>query len=167
MSEATVAMRRRSELDRPLTRATETPATQRGFSTPTDGAVGEQGAGPSDWAVLVVIRGPHPGTRFLLDSPVTSIGRLRDSDVFLDDITVSRRHAEIRWHNGAFSLADVGGLNCTHLNGELVEAVAPLNTGDLVEVGESQLVFLTHPAVPAARHRPVNAGHECESVGVH
>ncbi|TLH67861.1 FHA domain-containing protein [Mycolicibacterium aubagnense] len=167
MSEAMVAMPRRSELDRPQKRASETPATQRGFSTATDGDAGEQGAGPSDWAVLVVTQGPHPGTRFLLDSPVTSIGRLRDSDVFLDDITVSRRHAEIRWNNGAFTLADVGGLTCTHLNGKLVDAVAPLNTGDVVEVGESQLVFLTHPAVPAAWHRPVDAGHECESVGVH
>lgn len=167
MAETVVAMRRRSDLDPALKRAVETPPLQRDFSTRTDGDAGDQGAGPTDWAVLVITRGPHPGSRFLLDSPVTSIGRLRDSDIFLDDITVSRRHAEIRWHNCAFSLADVGGLNGTYLNGELVDAAAPLNNGDLVEVGESQLVFLTHPAVPVARHHPVSAGHESENVGVH
>ncbi|MBE0703679.1 MAG: FHA domain-containing protein [Afipia sp.] len=166
MSEAMVAMRRRSDLDPALERATETPPTQRDFSTRTED-VGDQGAGPTDWAVLVVTRGPHPGSRFLLDSPVTSIGRLRDSDIFLDDITISRRHAEIRWHNCAFSLADVGGLNGTYLNGELVDAAAPLNSGDLVAVGDSQLVFLTHPSVPASWHHPVSAGHEPEDVGVH
>ncbi len=166
MSEAMVAMRRRSGLDPALICAMETPPTQRDFSTRTED-VGDRGAGPTDWAVLVVTRGPHPGSRFLLDSAVTSIGRLRDSDIFLDDITVSRRHAEIRWHNCAFSLADVGGLNGTYLNGELVDAAAPLNSGDLVAVGESQLVFLTHPAVPASWHHPVNAGHESENVGVH
>lgn len=166
MSEAMVAMRRRSDVDPTLELTIQTPPPQRDFSARTDGDVGHPGAGPTDWAVLVVTRGPHPGSRFLLDSPVTSIGRLRDSDIFLDDITVSRRHAEIRWHNCAFSLADVGGLNGTYLNGELVDAAAPLNSGDLVEVGESQLVFLTHPSVPAARHHRVNAGHESENVGV-
>lgn len=167
MSEAMVAMQQRSDLDPTLKLATATPLPQRYFSARADRDAGDPGAGPTDWAVLVVTHGPHPGSRFLLDSPVTSIGRLRDSDIFLDDITVSRRHAEIRWHHGAFSLADVGGLNGTYLNGELVDAAAPLNSGDLVEVGESQLVFLTHPAVPATRHHPVNAGHESENVGVH
>ena len=167
MSEAMVAMRLRSDLDPTLKLAIATPPPQRDFPARTDGDVGHPGAGPTDWAVLVVTRGPHPGSRFLLDSPVTSIGRLRDSDIFLDDITVSRLHAEIHWHNCAFSLADVGGLNGTYLNGELVDATAPLNSGDLVEVGESQLVFLTHPAVPASWHHPVNAGSESEIVGVH
>ncbi|MHA7662303.1 FHA domain-containing protein [Mycolicibacterium sp. HS_4_1] len=159
MSEAMVAMRRRSDLDPALISAMETAPTQRDFSTRT-ADVGDRGAGPTDWAVLVVTRGPHPGSRFLLDSPVTSIGRLRDSDIFLDDIAVSRRHAEIHWDSGTFSLVDVGSLNGISVNGQPIDPTASLNSGDLVQIGEIQLVFLTHPAVTTSGHHRANVGNE-------
>ena len=66
---------------------------------------------PSDSAVLVVKRGPNAGSRFLLDQPVTSAGRHPDSDIFLDDVTVSRRHAEFRRENGEFQIVDISSLN--------------------------------------------------------
>ncbi|MDR3663200.1 MAG: FHA domain-containing protein [Mycobacterium sp.] len=126
----------------------------------TDGGADGEGAGLSDWAVLVLMRGPHRGSRFLLDSPVTSIGRLRDCDVFLDDIAVSRRHAEIRWDSGTFSLVDVGSLNGISVNGQPIDPTAALNSGDLVQIGEMQLVFLTHPAVTTSGHHRASVGDE-------
>jgi pSer/pThr/pTyr-binding forkhead associated (FHA) protein len=70
---------------------------------------------PSGSAMLVVKRGPNAGSRFLLDQPVTSAGRHPDRDIFLDDVTVSRRHAEFRLVNGEFRVIDVGSLNGTDI----------------------------------------------------
>ncbi|MDQ3955108.1 MAG: zinc-ribbon and FHA domain-containing protein [Actinomycetota bacterium] len=92
--------------------------------------------------VLIVKRGPNAGSKFFLDTEATIIGRHPDSDIFLDDITVSRRHAEIRREPTAFSLSDVGSLNGTYVNRERVEK-AELRTGDEVQVGKFKLVFLT------------------------
>ena len=75
---------------------------------------------PSGSAVLVVKRGPNAGSRFLLDQPVTSAGRHPGSDIFLDDVTVSRRHAEFRLENGEFRIVDIGSLNGTYVNREPV-----------------------------------------------
>jgi FHA domain/zinc-ribbon domain len=94
-----------------------------------------------DRGVLIVKRGPNAGSKFFLDSDVTEIGRHPDSDIFLDDITVSRRHAEIRRDGAAFSLADVGSLNGTYVNRERVEDAA-LRSGDEIQVGKFKLVFL-------------------------
>jgi FHA domain/zinc-ribbon domain len=94
-----------------------------------------------DRGVLIVKRGPNAGSKFFLDSDVTEIGRHPDSDIFLDDITVSRRHAEIRRDGAAFSLADVGSLNGTYVNRERVED-AGLHSGDEIQVGKFKLVFL-------------------------
>ena len=91
--------------------------------------------------VLIVKRGPNAGSKFFLDSDTTEIGRHPDSEIFLDDITVSRRHAEIRRDTGAFSLHDVGSLNGTYVNRERVEE-ADLTTGDEIQVGKFKLVFL-------------------------
>ena len=72
---------------------------------------------PSGSALLVVKRGPNAGSRFLLDQPVTSAGRHPDSDILLDDVTVSRRHAEFRLdEDGSWAVADVGSLNGTYVN---------------------------------------------------
>ncbi|MEA2486349.1 MAG: hypothetical protein QOF16_3 [Actinomycetota bacterium] len=90
--------------------------------------------------VLIVKRGPNAGSKFFLDKPVTEIGRHPDSDIFLDDITVSRRHAEIR-RNGSFSLHDVGSLNGTYVNRERVEE-ASLRSGDEIQIGKFKLVYL-------------------------
>ena len=91
--------------------------------------------------VLIVKRGPNAGSKFFLDTDMTQIGRHPDSDIFLDDITVSRRHAEIRRGDG-FSLHDVGSLNGTYVNRERVEE-AGLRSGDEIQIGKFKLVFLT------------------------
>ena len=92
--------------------------------------------------VLIVKRGPNAGSKFFLDTDVTGIGRHPESDIFLDDITVSRKHAEIRRGPSGFELQDAGSLNGTYVNRERVER-ADLNTGDEVQVGKFKLVFLT------------------------
>jgi pSer/pThr/pTyr-binding forkhead associated (FHA) protein len=100
---------------------------------------------PSGGAVLVVTRGPNSGSRFVLapeEGAVVNIGRHPDSDVFLDDITVSRRHAEVRHEDGNFWAHDVGSLNGTYLNRERIDT-APLSSGDELQVGKFRLLFLS------------------------
>jgi pSer/pThr/pTyr-binding forkhead associated (FHA) protein len=92
--------------------------------------------------VLIVRRGPNAGSKFFLDSDTTQVGRHPESDIFLDDVTVSRRHAEIRRSPGGFSLHDVGSLNGTYVNRERVEG-AELRSGDEIQIGKFKLVFLT------------------------
>jgi pSer/pThr/pTyr-binding forkhead associated (FHA) protein len=99
---------------------------------------------PSGSAVLVVKRGPNAGSRFLLDQPVTSAGRHPNSDIFLDDVTVSRRHAEFRSENNEFRIVDIGSLNGTYVNREPV-ASAVLAKGDKIQISKFRLVFLTRP----------------------
>jgi pSer/pThr/pTyr-binding forkhead associated (FHA) protein len=102
---------------------------------------------PPGSALLVVRRGPNAGSRFLLDIPTTSAGRHPDSDIFLDDVTVSRRHAEFRRDAGEFVVVDVGSLNGTYVNREPVDT-AVLANGDEVQIGKFRLVFLTGPREP-------------------
>jgi pSer/pThr/pTyr-binding forkhead associated (FHA) protein len=92
--------------------------------------------------MLVVKRGPNAGSRFLLDQPVTLAGRDVRCDIFLDDVTVSRRHLEFRCADGQFSAVDLGSLNGTYLNRQPVES-AVLSNGDEVQIGKFRLVFLT------------------------
>src|SRR5206468_11869069 len=99
---------------------------------------------PAGSALLVVKRGPNAGSRFLLDRATTSAGRHPDSDIFLDDVTVSRRHAEFRREGGDFVVVDVGSLNGTYVNREPVDT-AMLAGGDEVQIGKFRLVFLTGP----------------------
>ncbi len=99
---------------------------------------------PAGSALLVVKRGPNAGSRFLLDQATTSAGRHPDSDIFLDDVTVSRRHAEFRLENNEFHVVDVGSLNGTYVNREPVDS-AVLANGDEVQIGKFRLVFLTGP----------------------
>jgi hypothetical protein len=93
-------------------------------------------------ALLVVRRGPNAGSRFLLDQPVTTAGRHPDSDIFLDDVTVSRRHVEFRRDQSGFSVYDVGSLNGTYVNREPIDSAA-LADGDEVQIGKFRLVYLT------------------------
>jgi pSer/pThr/pTyr-binding forkhead associated (FHA) protein len=95
---------------------------------------------PSGSAVVVVKRGPNAGSRFRLDQPVTTAGRHPGSDIFLDDVTVSRRHAEFRLENGEFCVVDIGSLNGTYLNGKPVQS-AVLANGDEIQIGKFRLVF--------------------------
>ncbi|MGO9652964.1 oxoglutarate dehydrogenase inhibitor Odhl [Mycobacterium sp.] len=95
---------------------------------------------PSGSAVVVVKRGPNAGSRFRLDQPVTTAGRHPGSDIFLNDVTVSRRHAEFRLENGEFCVVDIGSLNGTYLNGKPVQS-AVLANGDEIQIGKFRLVF--------------------------
>ena len=77
---------------------------------------------PSGSALLVVRRGPNVGARFLLDADVTTAGRHPDADIFLDDVTVSRRHAEFVRTGTAFQVRDLGSLNGTYFDGVRIES---------------------------------------------
>jgi pSer/pThr/pTyr-binding forkhead associated (FHA) protein len=111
---------------------------------PADRPVSGIDALPAGSALLVVKRGPNAGSRFLLDRATTSAGRHPESDIFLDDVTVSRRHAEFRRDVGEFVVVDVGSLNGTYVNREPVDT-AVLANGDEVQIGKFRLVFLTGP----------------------
>jgi pSer/pThr/pTyr-binding forkhead associated (FHA) protein len=94
-------------------------------------------------ALLVVKRGPNAGSRLVLDKPITSAGRHPYSDIFLDDVTVSRRHAEFRvTEDNDVQVVDVGSLNGTSVN-RVPIASARLAHGDEVQLGKFRLVFLT------------------------
>ncbi|MEV4949942.1 FHA domain-containing protein [Streptomyces sp. NPDC053755] len=96
---------------------------------------------PTGSALLVVRRGPNSGSRFLLDGELTTAGRHPQSDIFLDDVTVSRRHVEFRRaQDGSFTVADVGSLNGTYVNREPIDS-AVLSNGDEVQIGKYRLVF--------------------------
>jgi hypothetical protein len=90
--------------------------------------------------LLIVLRGPNTGARFLLDDAEVSTGRHPDSDIFLDDVTVSRKHAVFVQENDGYAVRDVGSLNGTYVNRELVDH-AGLRTGDEVQIGKFRLVF--------------------------
>jgi pSer/pThr/pTyr-binding forkhead associated (FHA) protein len=92
--------------------------------------------------MLVVRQGPKRGSRISLDADRTTIGRHPDSDIFLDDITVSRRHAEILRNVDGFEVFDVGSLNGTYVNQVLVDRVV-LDDGDELQVGKFKLVFVS------------------------
>lgn len=95
---------------------------------------------PSGSALMVVRRGPNAGARFLLDADLTSVGRHPNADIFLDDVTVSRRHAEFLRTGTSFSVKDLGSLNGTYFNGERIETAA-LADGAEVQVGKFRLTF--------------------------
>ena len=95
---------------------------------------------PSGSALMVVRRGPNAGARFLLDADLTSVGRHPNADIFLDDVTVSRRHAEFLRNGTAFTVKDLGSLNGTYYEGERIET-ARLTDGTEVQVGKFRLTF--------------------------
>ena len=91
--------------------------------------------------LFVVRRGPDAGSSYRLDQPKTTIGRHPDSDVFLDDITVSRRHVTIERDDNGYVLHDVGSLNGTYVNKKRVDE-SPLRYGDEVQIGRYRLSFV-------------------------
>ena len=97
---------------------------------------------PPGAGLLVVRRGPNAGSRFLLDAETTTAGRHPESDIFLDDVTVSRRHAEFKQTPDGFAVRDVGSLNGTYVNRERIDE-ALLHAGDEVQIGKFRLVFLS------------------------
>jgi pSer/pThr/pTyr-binding forkhead associated (FHA) protein len=90
---------------------------------------------------LVAKRGPNAGSRFALDKDLVTAGRHPDSDIFLDDITVSRRHVEVERRDGGYVVRDAGSLNGTYVNRQRVEE-AQLHDGDEVQIGTFKLLFL-------------------------
>ncbi|MDQ1359315.1 MAG: hypothetical protein QOF20_109 [Acidimicrobiaceae bacterium] len=96
---------------------------------------------PEGFGVLVVKRGPNAGSRFVLEHERTEAGRHPESDIFLDDITVSRRHAEFLRQSSGYQVRDVGSLNGTYVNRERIEE-GTLRNGDEVQIGKFRLVFL-------------------------
>jgi pSer/pThr/pTyr-binding forkhead associated (FHA) protein len=105
---------------------------------------------PPDSAMLVVQKGPSAGSRFLLDQDEVTAGRHNDSEIFLDDVTVSRRHAVSTRENGEFSVADAGSLNGTYVNRDRIDKVV-LKDSDEVQIGKYRLVFFSgHPSGSSA-----------------
>ena len=110
----------------------------------TDLSIDEQeavNALPSGAALLVVRRGANLGARFLLDESSSVAGRHPEVDIFLDDVTVSRRHAEFLRSGIAFSVRDLGSLNGTFVDGARIDAEAVLEDGAEVQVGKFRLTF--------------------------
>jgi pSer/pThr/pTyr-binding forkhead associated (FHA) protein len=95
---------------------------------------------PSGSALLIVRRGPNAGARFLLDTPTSTAGRHPNADIFLDDVTVSRRHAEFSRHGHTFIVRDLGSLNGTYVGGARIEE-ALLDDGAEVQIGKFRLTF--------------------------
>jgi pSer/pThr/pTyr-binding forkhead associated (FHA) protein len=91
--------------------------------------------------MLVVVRGPNAGSRFLLDRDVTTVGRHPDADIFLDDVTVSRRHAELHRTEDGMLVRDLGSLNGTYVNAERVEERL-LVTSEELQIGRFKLLFV-------------------------
>lgn len=98
---------------------------------------------PPSSALLIVQRGPNQGARFLLDAARTTAGRHPNSDIFLDDVTVSRKHAEFLATDGGYTVRDVGSLNGTYVNRDRVDS-AQLRAGDEVQIGKYRLTY--HPS---------------------
>jgi hypothetical protein len=98
-----------------------------------------------DTGVIVVKRGPNPGQKFILEKDAIKIGRHPKSDIFLDDITVSRRHAEIKLTEDGHYIKDEGSLNGTYLNRERIDE-AKLRSGDEIQIGKFKLIYFYQTA---------------------
>jgi hypothetical protein len=92
--------------------------------------------------LLVVRKGPEVGERFYLDRPSLTVGRDPGADIFLNDITVSRAHAVLEVSQSEVSVRDAGSLNGVYVNGVSVDR-AMLHTGDQVQIGRFQMVFMS------------------------
>ena len=134
-----------SSLDAPRAQADDTRLIP--VTAPDTGEVVEvvRDEVPAGQGVLVVKRGPNAGSRYVLEGSAVTAGRSPDSDIFLDDVTVSRRHASFVPTGSTYEVRDVGSLNGTYLNRERIDA-APLANGDEVQIGKFRLVFLTGSA---------------------
>ena len=97
--------------------------------------------GPADRAMVVIHRGPAKGARFLVDQSEVAIGRSVESPIFLDDVTVSRKHALLVKDASSFRIKDQGSLNGTYLNNKSVTD-SPLSTGDEIQIGKFHMLFI-------------------------
>lgn len=96
---------------------------------------------PAGSAMLLVQRGPDSGARFLLDSDTVSVGRHPDSDIFLDDISVSRRHGTFTRSGAGYTVTDLGSLNGTYVNRDRIDSEITLAGGDEVQIGKYRLIY--------------------------
>ncbi|PJI85582.1 FHA domain-containing protein [Luteimicrobium subarcticum] len=96
-------------------------------------------------ALLIMRRGTSTGERFLLDADRVTAGRSVHADIFLDDVTVSRKHAEFVREDGQFLVRDIGSLNGTYVNRNRIDQIA-LATNDEVQIGKFRLSFHASPA---------------------
>lgn len=128
------------------------PAAPKEFDTPPGGMSLEDAraveALPPTSALLIVQHGPNVGARFLLDAPRITAGRSPQADIFLDDVTVSRKHAEFIGEGGEYAVRDVGSLNGTYLNRVRIDETAPLRDGDEVQIGKYRLTYHPSPNRP-------------------
>ncbi len=115
----------------------EAVETEHGLTTEDEATIDALRPGT---ALLVVMRGPNLGARFLLDDAEVTSGRHPDSDIFLDDVTVSRQHAVFTREEAGYVVKDVGSLNGTYVNRRSVDAVL-LRNGDTVQIGKYRFVF--------------------------
>lgn len=130
------------------------PAVEESTAAPVALSAEEQAAVaalPPTSALLIMQRGPSVGARFLLDAERTVAGRSPNADIFLDDVTVSRKHVEFVREDDGFHVRDVGSLNGTYVNRSRIEQ-ATLRTGDEVQIGKFRMTF--HPSPAASAHRP-------------
>lgn len=111
------------------------PVGAAGATAGIPAAVGDDGP------ALVVRKGPEVGERFYLEGPEFSLGRDPECDIFLNDVTVSRRHATVQVSGGAVTVRDAGSLNGTYVNGVRVD-MAPLDNGDVLQIGMFQMIFI-------------------------
>jgi pSer/pThr/pTyr-binding forkhead associated (FHA) protein len=98
--------------------------------------------GPAERAMLVIHRGPSKGARFLIDQKEVAIGRSVESPIFLDDVTVSRKHAVITFDKGAYAITDSGSLNGTYLNNQSISS-STLKSGDEIQIGKFHMLFIS------------------------
>lgn len=129
--------------------ASQLAALEAGVSTEEQVVIG---ALPSGSGLLIVRRGPNTGARFLLDADVTVAGRHPEADIFLDDVTVSRKHAAFLRSGTSFSVRDLGSLNGTFMGGDRIAETAALSDGTEVQVGKFHLTFYAsrHDLTPSA-----------------
>lgn len=120
----------------------EPTVTRRVLKSEEEAAIASLPAGS---ALLIVLSGPNSGARFLLDAEVTNAGRHTRSDIFLDDATVSRKHAQFVRHGNSYVVRDSGSLNGTYVNRERTD-VHELVDGDEVQIGKFRLTYYASKA---------------------
>lgn len=104
-------------------------------------AVTASGDAPPEVVGFLVSRGPKAGSRYVLDVGTTTLGRHPESTMFFDDITVSRRHAEVNFDGATTTVRDVGSLNGTYLNQQQLDGDAEIAEGDVLQIGKFKLLF--------------------------
>ena len=97
---------------------------------------------PEGEAGLVVIKGPGIGEKFFLTKSKFEIGRSPDSDILLDDITVSRKHAILEKVKDEYRILDLGSLNGSYINGVRVDS-SKLSNGDRIQIGKYVFLFFS------------------------